>query len=434
MSAGTRSAGAELMLLVLIVAAGIGALIYFSGPPETPLRQSAMGHDGLVTWLRSEGIEARSFVGGGRLGRDNTGLVILPLYDTDLRSPAPEPETREAYIATATEVDMPLQVLRQKERSLDLLVVLPKWRRAARLSGLAHPDLRALGPDAARPLAQMRIYARLVRPEAGLARFAADIPDAPLLEAAIYAPQLFIGWPESCESWIGDARGSLLLVCDDRERPRALLSDPDLLNNHGLGLGDNAVIAAALARALAGPEAGAGPVVVDLTTRAFTGPVQMRQDRSLAELSRVLGPPFIALWIGAAVLLALAVWRSSIRTGPALRPFEDGMRAAKAVSVAAKARLLRMTGADRDLLALHVESRATGALARLYGARPGGRDPVAALARRTARRDPEAAEALLAAAAAARAPGEDALAPRLHAFEDAMESLTDGSGRTTERR
>ncbi|MEM9011647.1 MAG: hypothetical protein AAGE18_10500 [Pseudomonadota bacterium] len=422
-AAGSRG-GAGLTVALALGGLVALALVFAFWQTPKPLHRTATGHQGLVAWLEDQGAEAELFRGGWRLRPETAGLRILPLFDSHLLSRDAGEEDQRAM----EEYDIAAWVVRRKIASLDTLLILPKWQRVVRQRGIAHESL--LGPmeDAARPLRQLEIKQRLIRPGRGYQTFAATIPDAPMgLEAGLYAPQLFARSSNpACTSWIGGPAGDLLLVCEAEERRTAYLSDPDLLNNHGLNHADNARIALALGAALAGD----GQIVVDYTN-VFLPPRDDsdRPERSWSELLRFFDWPLSLLWIGAGLLLLLSLWRSGIRFGSALRPFEDEIRPTKAVSVGARARLLRLAGADAELLRAYARTRASVALSQLYGGagRRGGADPIAALASQAAHLKPEAAEGLRRAAAevgrATSALGGAEILRRLHTFETAIEQI-----------
>ena len=83
-----------------------------------------------------------------------------------------------------------------------------------------------------------------------------------------------------------------------------ILSDPDVLANHGIWRGDNAAFAVSLVKAL---RDGDGPVVVDQTIHGFVATPSLW--RTLLE------PPFLPAALQAVVALALFVWAGAIRFG-----------------------------------------------------------------------------------------------------------------------
>ncbi|MBL4557934.1 MAG: hypothetical protein JKP98_15120 [Rhodobacteraceae bacterium] len=123
-----------------------------------------------------------------------------------------------------------------------------------------------------------------------------------------------------------------------------VLTDPDLLNNHGLSLGQNADLAAAVLPALAGT----GAVIVDSSTEFWTRTTRVRQpaERSWADLARFFAWPYALIWLGFAALFGLALWRGGVRTRPPL----PEATAPQLATVEAEARLLLLSGDRARLL------------------------------------------------------------------------------------
>lgn len=214
-----------------------------------------------------------------------------------------------------------------------------------------------------------------------------------------------------------------------------LLSDPDLLNNHGLSLGDNAAIAALLLPEIAGERR----IVVDYTQSLWS---DLEEDeypeRTWSDLLQFFAYPFSLLWIGFAAFMMLAIWRSWARYGAPERLFDDEMSAAKDVAVTAKARLLRLSGHDGALVAEHVAQRLHELAATVFGPhRKQARDPLPGLANWLARRDGALADRFETATRAAlglvpTASTQDALRA-LDEFETCYERVLDDFGGTQGR-
>jgi hypothetical protein len=211
--------------------------------------------------------------------------------------------------------------------------------------------------------------------------------DGAEMATELYAAQLFDG--SACEPIIGRGTETLLASCPvaGSDQTVLILSDPDLLNNHGLRLGQNAEIA----RDVLLSAAGAGSLVIDYSRdnwlASFEEPIQ--RDRTWADLLRFFQPPFLAIWLGGAMTLALVLWRSFRRAGPVIRGASEG---GKLQAIRARARLMRLTGQDGALLADYAAARIAATAARLVGpghARQIGEEQ--AFLRYLARRRPELA-------------------------------------------
>jgi hypothetical protein len=438
----TRSGAPPTDLLVIGLAAVVLGLFYWwaSMDRTQELRRSPIGFDALAIWLRAEELPARTYRGLASVDIDAVGLRILPLFDFDLEHDIEVPETEQELILQQSEVDISIDVLRHKIAAVPTLVIPPKWRTGMRLTGIAHPDL--IGS-----LQQRNDLLREISPTIGEIRAApgtfVDLSvkpgDANGLTAQLYAPELLAS--SDCEPIIGDSKAMLLGECvlaPDGDHDSAvfwLLSDPDLLNSHGLRLGDNAAIALSLLPDLAA----GGQIVIDYTTRAWRDDRERHGERRWSDLLRFFDYPFGVLWAGFAALAVLVLWRAWVRYGAPVRLFEDGPGAARLISVTATARLLRISGHDGSLLATYVTHRMHHAAADIFGAhRTAVSDPLQQVADWVARHDRPRAEALYQAAQDACAIEPNAptveVVRRLETFQILLEQVLNDFGRIARRR
>ena len=79
-----RSGGSGGVIVAVGIIVVIVIVVVFSRSGEPPLERTATGSGGLVSWLKSNDVDARIFAGGRPLVRDTVALRILPVYDTDL--------------------------------------------------------------------------------------------------------------------------------------------------------------------------------------------------------------------------------------------------------------------------------------------------------------------------------------------------------------
>ena len=228
------------------------------------------------------------------------------------------------------------------------------------------------------------------------------VSGGPFGAVALRAPQ-FMALGSHCEALVGAPDRALLARCHHGDAPFWVLSDPDVLNNHGLHLGENAGVALAL---IADLNAG-GEVLIDYSIQLWSAD---EDRRSWWEFLRALEPPFLWFWIAALVLFALAFWRSLVRAEPVRSLFEEGHRGARRTVVAAQARLMRNTGRDGALLRALSRQRAL-ALCDLLLGRDGGLETRRARMLEFVRRRNEDLGARLAAAFEAADAAEDRLAP-----------------------
>lgn len=379
---------ADVVVGGIVAVFAVLALLYVMSQRQQELRTSPVGLDGLQVWLTSQGGSAQSFTGGWLLDPAGIGLLVLPLYDTALDQDSDRPLDKTQLLFQQDESDLDAQTLRDKIGTVPSLIILPKWRSGMRLTGIAHP---ALLVEEARLNALLRSVT--ADPTIRVARVPQVFTPVPYgaatgvgLSAELYAAQLFNG--TACEPIIGHGRQTLLASCPARgsDGTVLVLSDPDLLNNHGLRLGQNADIARDFLLSVAGE----GSIVIDYSRDNWLADTEepIQRDRSWADLLRFFEPPFLALWLGAALILTLALWRSFRRAGPVLA--STGPEGGKLQAIRARARLMRLTGQDGALLGDYATARIAATAARLVGpgqARLIGEEQ--AFLRHIARRRPE---------------------------------------------
>jgi hypothetical protein len=249
--------------------------------------------------------------------------------------------------------------------------VLPKWRSGMRLTGLAHPVLNVESERLKTLLTKLTgsadiSFATARDPFTG---FGYPSGEGTGLTARIYAAQT-IRAPD-CRPVIGSAQAMLLAECplasgDDGPSGSKILvlSDPDLLNNHGLRLGDNARVALDVLSA----RADGRNIVIDYSRDVWLrDPVsEPVRERSWDDLARFFGPPFDTLWAGVALVLALFVWRAALRTGP-LRHELTGPGAGKTRALRARARLMRLSGQDGALVREYAAARLVATASAMVG-------------------------------------------------------------------
>ena len=392
----------ETVILAVIVALALLAFGYLLSQRQQELRSSPIGLNGLQLWLTAEGGSAQGFSGGWNIDPVGIGLLVLPLHDTQPDRDLDPAGSKEELLVQQDEIDLSWYVIDTKLAQTPTLVVLPKWRSGMRLTGIAHPDLlvkevlldailRRLTGDPTIRLNRSR-EAFVTVPYTGAAGTA--------LSAELYAAQLFDG--TACTPIIGMGKATLLASCPVRASDLSVfvLSDPDLLNNHGLRLGDNAAIARDFLRSFAGEDV----VLIDYSRENWflADETTVQRDRTWADLLRFFEPPFRVLWIGAGLLLALVLWRSLRRAGPVAAMNGAGLD--KLQAIRARARLMRLTGQDGAMLADYAAARIGATAARLVG--PGHARQIGeerAFLRHVARRNTELAERLEAVLAAMHA-------------------------------
>lgn len=388
----------DMAILAVIVVLALLALGYLLAQRQQELRASPVGLNGLQLWLAADGITTQSFTGGWGLDPASVGLMVLPLHDTEPDRKLVPAKTEQELLFQQDEADLDWWAIDTKIARVPTLIVLPKWRSGMRLTGIAHPDLMVEGDwlDAILRRLTGDPSVRLTPSREVFTTLPYQSSTGAALSAEVYAAQTFDG--SACTPIIGSGKATLLASCPVRASNRSvfILSDPDLLNNHGLRLGENAAIARDFLGGIAGGgTAGGDTVLIDYSRGNWfsEAALTVKRDRTWADLLRFFEPPFRVLWIGAGVLLTLILWRSARRAGPVADIISAGLT--KFQAIGARARVMRLTGQDGAMLADYAAARIAATAARLVG--PGHARQIGeerAFLRHVARRRPDLATRL----------------------------------------
>jgi hypothetical protein len=183
--------------------------------------------------------------------------------------------------------------------SRPVLIVLPKWQAFARPYSDHVASAHLLATEVPQSIA------RAVADDVQIVRPGSPGPWRTRLapaEPSLAHPQLMHS-DKICPDISAGEDTLLGHLC--RRPAVSVLADPDLLANHGLWRGDNAVLVmAAIARA----RYGNGPIVA-LELASLAPP-----SRSIWRLA--ISPPFVLITFTALVAAAIAVWAAAIRFGP----------------------------------------------------------------------------------------------------------------------
>jgi hypothetical protein len=181
------------------------------------------------------------------------------------------------------------------------LVVLPKWR------GYTRPYGDHLAAVSLIDLATVQTIARAVADDAEIVR-----PDsAGPWHHEVFHGEPTLGHPQLIRSsklcpLVSDGANMLIArVC--RQPSIFVLADPDIIANHGLWRGDNAVLAMSFVSLMRN---GNGPVITPGTL--IRQPVKSKP--SVWRLA--FEPPFVLVTFAALVAIAIAVWLAAMRFGP----------------------------------------------------------------------------------------------------------------------
>jgi hypothetical protein len=370
------------------VAVGIAVLGDGSAPPSAgadSYSRSALGHHALVELLRRLDVP-----------------VVVSRHDSVARA-----ATRGVVVVAEPRLlGDPARVGALLDQAGTALVVLPKWHGAAdpgHRAWIARADLYDLA-DVNAVLAACGLPGRAVRPGAPARWTIADGLDLGAAEPTLAGPQLIEGSGLDPVVSAGDAILVGHVARGDREL--WVLTDPDLVANHGLGRGDNAVLAVAILDKLRN----GGPVVVDETLHGHV---------SLPSVWRELATFPLSLAPASALLALLAlVWAGTGRFGAPV-PAGPGLRAGKLTLIDNIAELMR--SGDHVAFALDRFLQLTvQEVARRTHAPPGA-EPRAWLAQLERTRRPHTGlDALDREVRAVRAEGALAAAARIHRWRQEM--------------
>ncbi len=95
MSIAERPSSEKIVIAVVVGGLVLLAGVFFLSQRQQALRASPSGFDGLQVWLTANDVDAQNFLGGWRLDRDAVGLLMVPLFDSELDTP-PRPPRRAA--------------------------------------------------------------------------------------------------------------------------------------------------------------------------------------------------------------------------------------------------------------------------------------------------------------------------------------------------
>jgi hypothetical protein len=369
-SPDARGPRVETLIIAAICVLVLIAGWYVLSQRQQTLRASPAGLDGLQVWLSSKKVSTQNFSGGWLMDQNSIGLLVLPVYDTALDKDRTLPKTKEELLQQQDEYDLRTSVISEKAQKVPTLVVLPKWRSGMRLTGRAHPVLISEADGSASPLNKLMKDndTELVFAEKPFSEFSYRSSEGEDLQAEIYSAQMFKS--KDCIPIIGKEDAMLLADCPlrssgDTSGARVyVLSDPDLLNNHGLRLGDNAKIALDFL----GSKADDRNIVIDYSRSVWLRDPssEPERERTWADLLRFFEQPFLTLWISAGLVLLLALWRAALRYGP-IRPDASAPGASKSLAVRARARLMRLSGQDGALAREYAAARIAATAEALFG-------------------------------------------------------------------
>ncbi len=390
-------------ILILVLLVGLAALALFGLSRNDDFDHSPLGNKGLQVWLEAKGIPViRSDPHVTRAGSE-VSLRILPLPISEGFNAGPkDDETMDEETAIHSLEGWVRESMRY---ALPTLIIMPKWRGSVAKDGIAqqsglHPlddingDLHWIAP----------VNLRLTRNGPGFAEAHPGMREGHPVKIALYQAQTFdlASLPSACKELAGTQTGALLVQCENFHSVY-LLSDPDLLNNHGLALAENAAFATSLIKQLRSASE-TRPVYLD-TSGAPLDEVTPQDEgrtyeRSGSDLKRFFAYPLSVIWGTLFIVVAICFWRGFWRFGPPLKDASGNIDLSKSAAIEATARLLRLSGNDGRMVSQFVLHLLADKAQLIFGPGAGNEAGIDRLFKRLARRDHEAAQALHSSAQA----------------------------------
>ena len=366
----------ERVTIIVIVLAAVALGWVLLSNTSGNLQRSNIGLEGLRLWLQSEGIRTKAYRGNYPLDHRATGLAIVPLYqqnadffESGLVDRGPDdPSDDDPFVL---EQQAWWDAVVAQSVTTTIMLVLPKWENTVRTTGQAHPEnlvqLRGVRPLLRNFLQQQDIL--IMRSSGPFSEFEYTDRHGEVLVAQIYLAQSFRA--PDCDPVIGTSSAMVLGWCTHSVTGdlHLIASDPDLLNNHGLKLGDNARIMEDVIRSAAWD----WEVIINYSQQAWPiaadpeGFLDSEPEQSnWSKLQYLVAPPYSVLWLGILAATLLFVWRGGVRNGPVVRS-DTSSNAVKAEAIQATARLMRRTDQDGALVAEYAAARMSTVSASFVG-------------------------------------------------------------------
>lgn len=409
-------------VLLFCLAAG---LMFLSDPKggegrlsDSAYDRSALGIKGLELLLEERGIETSRPDGRRIVAEAPNTLRILPIRGGSLVPD--DPDQAETTLEDALSGDGLF--------SMPTLVILPKWHDSVTVTGVARPSQLVDQNRLVRDLARMLMDPLTVK-RAPVAFFEEDgvFKTGGMKKTTLFQGQLFdrSSIPGYCNELFGVSHGALLIVCD-LDSKFYLLSDPDILNNHGLALGENADTSLTV-MSLLFADSSTVRLLIDQSghSLAQAGADSQAEEPSdpLADFERLFAYPFNVIW---GVLLAITLlffWRGAWRFGPAAPSGITGYGRSKRAVVDAEARLLRLSGNDGQMTAQYVRALLFDKAAHVFGPSARHASDLDRFFAHLANRDKGLSDALHAVATRLMERGGSMKPPELHKNLDLFQTL-----------
>ncbi|MEP3276066.1 MAG: hypothetical protein ABJN26_26510 [Stappiaceae bacterium] len=365
---------APMIIILTVLLGGALLLVMLSDfARDRELDNSVIGINGLSAWLKENDVAVRQSHPRLSPHIDDLSIRVLPLYDVNLLEEAGTPKTVKDLVGQQTQRDLSQENFKTKISELPTLVMLPKWTTGFIETDIAYKETLIPLP------AYNRLFRQIDLPDLKLKREKAVFESASVgsgskREVALFHAQSFAPgtWPNTCQVHQKMNEDVIALACrfDETAHVTYIFSDPDLLNNHGLSVAENAAFAKDfMIELVLGNEK---PIYVDTSHQLLTQyePNQEERrdyERSGSDLARFFEFPLSLLWAAALSVLAIVYWRGAIRFGPLEREPSATANHSKTVAIATKARLLRLSESDGQMVADFVRNQLTDLTIKTLG-------------------------------------------------------------------
>ncbi|HVJ51691.1 MAG TPA: DUF4350 domain-containing protein [Aliidongia sp.] len=330
--AAVIAGAAVLFAASLYLMSGQGREPGTDGTGPSSFSHSALGYAGFAEMLRGLGatvVQSR-FNSTGKMTKNSVLIIAEPRLSFDAKLP-----------------------LQQLLRARAVLLVLPKWR--------GEPSERKpawIGKAALKAIAEPQITlenaltgGKVIRRDAVDDWDRNDLNVTPSINGPVQLIQ-----SAKLRPIVADGDGILVGELRDKGRVLIVLSDPDILANHGIGRGDNGLFGLALINALRG--AGGG-IVFDETQHGFAA------EAPSEPLPLLFRFPFSLATLQAVLALALLLWATMPRFG-APEKLAPPLEAGKLGLVRNAARLITFGGHRRIIAGRYAQAIIRDAAARLH--------------------------------------------------------------------
>jgi hypothetical protein len=290
-------AGAGVVFAISLYLMGSGEMSGTDSIGPTTFSRSAIGHAGIAEVLARLGIPVVKSQHNS-LEKLSSGSVLV------IAEPRPSRQSEEA--------------IRTLLKANTILLVLPKWT--------GEPSEQTAGwlrQASERFIGDAQWVLNLVAPRAEVVRASGNVTwsSNPLGLAPSLVPPIQLVRGGELRAIIATDRGMLLGEISGRDRRIWVLSDPDLMSNHGLAREGNAALAVALIERL---RTGDGRIVFDETVHGYLA-------RPVSPFMLMFRFPFVVATIQGLLAIALLLWATLARFGapqsapPPLRAGREGL-------------------------------------------------------------------------------------------------------------